>query len=254
VYYKPGWDDIPVKPLDARTELPIVLSSAQAIGNNQSISSDVPIFLHDGQFLADVHSYYRKPNGEYDLEKLAAAMPESSNYSKKCYRDCYDRGPEGNLHHDIAGLFLLGAAFGILKHADITASSQAYDLVNVSVDNSSTAVANNISVNLASDVDGFENCKDRCTNSGDRLSNHVVIADITQFALANVTATTYTHNVSATGYDHMRELTTTTLSPREGDPGYTIDVPTPWVSSTATAVGNNVSINVGRDLTPAPKQ
>jgi hypothetical protein len=52
----------------------------------------------------------------------------------------------------------------------------------------------------------------------------------------------------------MRQLTTATLSPTEGNLGNVIQVPSPWVSSTATAVGNNVSINVGRDLTtPAPR-
>jgi hypothetical protein len=56
-------------------------------------------------------------------------------------------------------------------------------------------------------------------------------------------------NVSANGYDHMRQLTTATLSPVEGNLGNVVQVPTPWVSSVATAVGNNVSINVGRDLT-----
>ena len=45
------WKDIA---LDARYELPIVLSSATAVGNNQSITSDVPVFLHDGQFVANV--------------------------------------------------------------------------------------------------------------------------------------------------------------------------------------------------------
>jgi hypothetical protein len=70
--------------------------------------------------------------------------------------------------------------------------------------------------------------------------------------LANVTATSHVKDVQAEGYKNMRELTTSTLSTKEGEPGYTIDVPTPWVSSVATAVGNNVSINVGRDLTPTP--
>src|SRR5437016_806309 len=54
------FDKIGVKPLDAVTQLPIVLSSATAIGNNQSITSDVPVFLHDGQFVANVR------DGEYD--------------------------------------------------------------------------------------------------------------------------------------------------------------------------------------------
>jgi hypothetical protein len=249
---KEYWDKLEVKPLDARIELPIVLASAQAIGNNQSITSDVPVFLHDGQFLAEVNDHFY--GDYYDYKAIEAALPSSGDYSKYCYRDCYDK-PDGNLHHDIAGLFVLGALIGFLEEAEIEARSTVYDVKNVSVDNSSTAVGNNISVDLASDVDGIEQCKDRCTSHGDRLSNHVVIADITQFGIADVKAYTSTTYVTATGYDHMRKLTTETLSPVEGDLGNTIKVPTPWVSSTATAVGNNVSINVGRDLTtptPAP--
>jgi hypothetical protein len=133
-----------------------------------------------------------------------------------------------------------------LEHANITADATVNYVTNVSVDNSATAVANNISVDLASDVDGGTRCNSGCD---DRLSNHVVIADITQFALANVTATATTKNVTATGYDHMRELTTATLRTRDDNPDTLVHVPTPWISNTATAVGNNVSITVGRDLT-----
>jgi hypothetical protein len=217
-----GWDKVPVKPLDARVELPIILASATAVGNNQSITSDVPVFLHDGQFVAEVKDRYRD---HYSSDSLARSMP-SGGGGGHCYRDC---GPQGNLHTDIAGLFLLGAVAGIFEEAEITAKSTVTDVKNVSVDNSSTAVANNLSVNLASD----------------NPANHVVIADITQFAIANVRAETSTTYVSATGYDHMRQLTTATLSPTDSDPTRVIQVPTPWVSSTATAVGNNASINVG---------
>ena len=194
---------------------------ATAVGNNQSITSDVPVFLHDGQFVAEVKDRYRD---HYSSDSLARSMP--SGGGGHCYRDC---GPDGNLHTDIAGLFLLGAVAGIFEEAEITAKSTVTDVKNVSVDNSSTAVANNLSVNLASD----------------NPANHVVIADITQFAIANVKAETSTTYVSATGYDHMRQLTTATLSPTDGDPTRVIQVPTRWVSSTATAVGNNASITVG---------
>jgi hypothetical protein len=243
VVYKDDWDKIPVQPLDARYELPIIEASATAIGNNQSITSDVPVFLHDGQFLAEINDdfYY----DDKSLDTIYAAMP--SGYDKKyCFRYCE---PEGNLHHDIAGLFVLGALIGFLEEAEITAKSTVYDVKNVSVDNSSLAVANNISVELASDVDGVDKCKDGCTDSGDRLSNHIVIADITQFAIADVKAETSTTYVTATGYDHMRQLTTAELQTVDGYVNQVVKVPTPWISSTATAIGNNVSISVGPDLT-----
>lgn len=271
------------KALDATTQLPIVVSTASAIGNNQSITSDVPIFLHDGQFVADVKEDHRgggncntrsnKCHGQqqpaFNPNALASA---STGGGFDRGRGHYDPGPQGNLHTLIAGLFGLGAVTGELKHANIEATSDVWKVRNVSVDSSATAVANNISVTLASDVDGaggstagLQSGKCQGGNKGHSgggscgsndpsglTSNHVVIADITQFALANVTATSHVSDVKASGYKNMRELTTTTLSTKEGEPGYTIDVPTPWVSSVATAVGNNVSINVGRDLTPTP--
>jgi hypothetical protein len=234
------------KPLDAKTQLPIVLSSASAIGNNQSITSDVPVMLHDGQFVANVkdqrYGCHYGCNDGYDMAAFEASLPMSGGYNGGG-----NYGPEGNLHTSIAGLFTFGAAIGALTKADIEAESFVTHVRNVSVDSSATAVANNMSVSVASDVDGGSSCGYRC---GDRLSNHVLIGDITQFALANVEATSRVTDVKADGYENMRQLTTATLSPTEGNLGNVIQVPTPWVSSVATAVGNNVSINVGRDLRP----
>lgn len=222
-----GWDKIPVKPLNATIELPIILASATAVGNNQSISSDVPVFLHDGQFVAEVKDRYRDV---YTADALSRGMPSGgSGGGGQCGRYCGEAEPEGNFHTDLAVAFLVGAALGVFEEAEITARSTVNDVRNVSVDNSSTAVANNLSVNLESDT----------------ASNHVLIADITQFAIANVTADTRTTNVTATGYDHMRQLTTATMAPSDSNPYQVINVPTPWVSSTATAVGNNASIKVG---------
>lgn len=222
--------------LDAPTQLPIVLSSATAVGNNQSITSDVPVMLHDGQFVANVADGKCLSSCDaVSLAALAAALPSVKNFIGG-----------SNLHTDIAGLFTVGAAVGAFQKSEIDASSTVRNVLNVSVDSSATAVANNLSVELASDVDGGTKCAMFCK---DRLSNHVAIGDITQFALANVTATSSVSNVAALGYKDMRELTTATLTPVEGSLGNVVSVPTPWVSSVASAIGNNVSINVGRDLT-----
>ena len=233
-----GGPSAKVPSLDARVELPIVLSSATAVGNNQSITTDVPVFLHDGQFVANVKDHrYADSTGGFDIAAFSASLPASDA------RGSYDgSASNGNLHTNIAGLFTLGAVLGVLDKADIQAKSLVDNIRNASVDSSATAVANNLSVTVASDVDG---------SGRGSASNHVVIGDITQFALANVSASSKVTDVSASNYDHMRQLTTATLSPTEGNLGNVIQVPSPWVSSTATAVGNNVSINVGRDLTTA---
>jgi hypothetical protein len=207
------FDKIDVKPLDAVTQLPIVLSSATAIGNNQSITSDVPVFLHDGQFVANVRDNYDGEVWNNPSELYGAGWG----------------GGGGNVNTDIAALFTLGAVFGVLTPANIHAESNVYNIQNASVDSSATAVANNISVTLQ-------------TND---VANHILIADITQFALANVTADSDVHGVTATGYSNMRQLTTPTLETVDGQANVLVQVPTPWVSSVATAIGNNTSINVG---------
>jgi hypothetical protein len=221
---------------DATIDLPSVVSAATAVGNNQSITSDVPVFLHDGQFVANTLDNY------YDYDTLKAAMPASLSGGDGGYN-------AGNLHTDLAILFTLASGFGLLTPAEITATSTVYNIKNATVDSSATAVANNLSVTLESDVAGtggdalktsticipsYSNnwCGGGNHDGGDALlSNHVVIADITQFAYANVSAVSNVCDVEINEY--------TNLSPDTEVLGR------PLVNSVATAVGNNVSITVG---------
>ncbi|MBP6013545.1 MAG: hypothetical protein KBA31_15065 [Alphaproteobacteria bacterium] len=202
---------------DAKVELPEIKSAATAVGNNQSITSDVPVFLHDGQFVANT----RFNDGGWDYASLAGAVDARMGGGGDWNTDCNECG---NFHTDLAVLFTLASAFGLLAPSEISATSEVGYILNASVDSTATAVANNISVNLESNVDGGTSCHTGCS---DRLSNHLVIADITQFAYANVSALS---DVSGVIVDNYRNL---------GDIGG------PLVNSVATAVGNNVSINVG---------
>lgn len=201
---------------DATVELPEVVSTATAVGNNQSITADVPVFLHDGQFVANT----RYNDDRWDYASLAGAVDARMGGGGNG-NDCNDCG---NLHTDLAALFTLGAAIGFLTPADIGATSYVGGILNASVDSAATAVANNLSVRLESDVDGGTNCNTGCY---DRLSNHLVIADITQFAYANVSAVSEVGGVVVNNYNSLGEIDRA------------------LVSSVATAVGNNVSINVG---------
>ncbi|MFM9864665.1 MAG: hypothetical protein ACKVRO_13765 [Micropepsaceae bacterium] len=218
--YIPVWVD----PSEyAPTELPIVRSIATAVGNNQSITSDVPVYLHDGQFVANTWF-------NYDYDALRTAV--DSRMGGGGYG-----GPQhenGNFHTDLAVYFTLGAAFGVLQAADIHAYSNVTDILNASVESSATAVANNLSVDLESDVDGS------CTSGCYGKSNHIVIADITQFAYANVSAVSNVSWVVADNYTGLRTITSPDGVAATPDPVV------PLVSSIATAVGNNVSISVGR--------
>jgi hypothetical protein len=196
--------------LNAITELPEVNSDAVAIANLQSITSDVPVYLHDGQFVANDASATYAAN--YD--KFADLLTKAG---------CVNCGADsGNLHTDLAKAFLYGAVYDVL------------DPATISVDSTATAIGNITQVTLESDVNNVDtNCTDKC----DPYSNHIVIADLTQFAYANISATSTVSNVEVDSYTNMRKITNA-----DGDV-------VPWVNSVATAIGNAVVINVGK-VTP----
>ncbi len=104
------------------------------------------------------------------------------------------------------GLDVLGWS---VTPATVSATSTVYDILNASVDSSATAVGNNLAVAIEAE-------------GPDRL----LMADVTQISVANVTATSTVYDVSLNNYINLGELDR------------------PIVSSVATAVGNNKSISV----------
>jgi len=184
--------------LDARTELPTVDSAATAVGNNQSITSDVATLLHDGQFLFDTQG----PDAEYGIEDVVGGLTAVGLGSQF----------DGNTNTAFAvGATVLGIT-GTIEKAQVNSISAVSDIINARVDSSATSVGNNISVDV--NPDG--------TPNGDS----VLIADMTQFALADISASSGVHGVTVSNYTNLAAVN-------------------PLVSSAATAVGNNVSINVG---------
>jgi hypothetical protein len=209
---------------DATTELPKVINSATSIANLQSITSDVPVFLHDAQFVADVAE---RDNHRYGYDKFAYLLDRAGSGTG------YGQYAEsGNLHTDLAKAFIYGAVYGYLSPAEIEAKANTALIVNASVDNTATAAANIASVTLESAVDGSKlnngydarTCHTYC--DVDRLSNHVVIADYTQFAYANVVAEANTLGVIVNNYDSLGKIDA-------------------LVNNAATALGNVVQIQVG---------
>ena len=183
--------DVPFTPEGAQdaADLPSILSDATAVGNNQQIASDVSLELHDGQFL------YGGYNPEYQGQPLM-----SINTS----------GVSGNVNTNAAAWLTFASALGGLEPASITASSDVSSILNASVDSTATAVGNNTDIALTA------------TTPADAL----MIGDLTQYAYADVSATSSVNCVSVNGYANMSAL--------DG----------PLVSSRATAVGNNMSIKV----------
>ncbi|MBL9097122.1 MAG: hypothetical protein JNK07_09365 [Alphaproteobacteria bacterium] len=220
--YIPVWRD----PSEyAPTELGAVKSVATAVGNNQSITSDVPVYLHDGQFVANTNENGSEWDDRFGKEDLLAVLGAGLAYNSLA---------DANLHTALGVAFSVAAAGGLLEPASINAKSEVYNIHNLSVESSATAVGNNISVDLESDKDG--SCGTGCSN----VSNHIVIADITQFAYANLSAVSTVNGVHLDNYTGLRTIT----SPDDNLASF--DPPVPVVSSVATAVGNNVSISVGK--------
>lgn len=219
---------------DAKVDLAWVNSAATAVGNNQSIQSSVPVFLHDGQFLANTNE-----NGEgyeYYGDDLLTLILAGVAFA----------GHDDNLHTGLALAMTVASAGGLLDPAQISAYSDVYAITNARVDSVATAIGNNMSVNLESNVDGLGQYAPKTTCYGyhcsttERLSNQVLIADITQFAYANVDAQSWVSGVSLNEYKGLGEL-------KDVDGNLV-----PTINSVATAVGNNVSITVGPVPVPAP--
>lgn len=111
--------------------------------------------------------------------------------------------------------------------AEITATSLVFDITNASVDSSATAVGNNINIDMSEATDASSGGGGFWFDS----SNAVLIADITQIDFADVTATSVVAGV------HIDGNSLSVATDADG-------VAVPIVSSVATAVGNNVNINV----------
>jgi hypothetical protein len=207
--------------LDA-VDLPSVENAATAVANNQDIYSNVPVYLHDAQIAAgDINALdgeFGGPDGGPDALAFflgAVALTE------------VDDELEGlNAHTDIAALTILGAATGFVESADITANAYVSDILNATVDNSATAVTNNMSVTL----------------EALQPNDAVMIADITQVGIADVTANAELNSCDGECGDPAVEINNYAniggagLGPL-GDVG-------PIVSNAATAVGNNLNITV----------
>jgi hypothetical protein len=188
-------------------DLPKIENTATAVGNNQSITSNVPIYLHDGQFVAG------------DLGFDCASDWERCRYL------LWEGGDYGNTHLDLAGLLFLGGVLGVVQKAEIKADAHVSNILNAYVENSATAVANNASFTIEPYA------------TTPYTDNHVLIADLTQFSYANVTANARVERVALNGYEDLGGACFGGGCP-DGEL-------VPIISNTATAVGNNLSISVG---------
>jgi hypothetical protein len=188
---------VPLDSLDATIELPEVLSTATAVGNNLSITGDTSVQLHQGQFTFG--------DGNVSFDDLGDIVAVLATYGVAA--GLAGEGVNSNLVG--AGTLGTAAILGILEKAEISADSTVNNILNASVDSAATAVGNNLSVTIEAEGD-------------DRL----LIGDAVQFSYANIAAMSDVSQGSVNNYTNLGMLDR------------------PLVSSVATAVGNNLSINV----------
>lgn len=214
---------------DATKELPKVESVATAVGNLISIESDVAVQEHSIQVVADTNCNH-VDEGETGSERGCNPDFGNAQFDLDADLDVNDRFlnvDSGNNFHDVALLTTMAAGAGLLKKADITAVSTVDDILNASVESSATAIGNMKSINVETVTP----------------ENGLVIADITQVSVADVSAySTVGGNpllaqpallsegyyggggINLVNYNHLGGLTI--------------------AKSTATAIGNVVNIGV----------
>jgi hypothetical protein len=228
---------------DAKLELPVVTSSAVAVGNSISIETDTVVQEHSLQIVADTacsghENEVRDSRGcRTDFNDADFKLDAQFNVN-----DQPVNVDSGNYMHDVALLTTLSAGAGLLKKADISATSNVSDILNASVDSSATAIGNIKSISIDTTLP----------------SNGLVIGDISQVSIADVSA------YSTVG-GHSGPPVLTALDcvsdcgggyPNSGGiniVNYTGLGGIAIATSTATAIGNAVNIKVNSGQTPLPK-
>jgi len=193
---------IPIGERDA-IDLPKVASVATAVGNNQNIESSVSLELHDAQYLFGGIGEAGSVDGEL------AGLFESDG--------------TGNTHTSALSSLVLAASLGTITPASVSADSTVSSILNASVDSQATAMGNNMSIDLAafSPDDAF------------------MIADVSQFSYANISATSFVDDVTVDGYSGFGAAG---MGPCGGC--LEDEAQIPLINSNATAIGNNFSIKV----------
>lgn len=207
------------KVVDALKELPYVVDEATAIGNLVSINSDVMVQEHSGQFLFDTVKSRPDCKSEFcEPGPVRKVNFEDADFDLDADLNLNDI--EKDLHtnnhfHDLALLFGLSAGAGLIDQAEISSKSEVYGIYQATASSSATSFGNLKSINVD-------------TNNP---ANGVVLADVTQLSVANVSARASARDIYIENFTNLGKLDRAIAS------------------STATAIGNtlNISVNSGQN-------
>lgn len=202
---------------NALNELPKVEAVSTAVGNLISIESDTAVQEQSLQVLFDdVDPRGRRGEGN----QSARVDFDDADFDLDADLNLQDAEPtldSGNYNHDVALLLGLAAGAGLIEQADIRAESDAYSIYNAQVLSSATAIGNIKSIDVETA----------------RWDNGLVVADITQLSVANVSADAKAKDIHLVNYNNLGKLDD------------------PIAAATATAIGNavNIKVNSGQGST-----
>jgi hypothetical protein len=239
---------------DAKKELPVVTSDAVAVGNSISIETDTAVQEHSLQVVADTTCGGHRGDGNMiEVRDGRGCRTDFNDAAFKLDAGFYVNGNpvevdtnvrdgdagQGNYFHDVALLTTLSAGAGLLKKADISATSTVSDILNASVEGSATAIGNIKSISVDTGVD----------------QNGLVIGDISQVSVADVSA----YSTVGGGYAIPVLASSVECIDCGGYPNagginiinYTGLGGKNIAASTATAIGNAVNIKVNSGQGPA---
>jgi len=212
---------------DAVAELPKVASIATAAGNIISIETDTPVQEHSLQVVfddVDRHCGGRGGDGPVAVQQEGGRGCGHVNFEDADFdldadlslQDAKPNLDSGNYNHDVALLLGLAAGAGLIEQADISATSSVDTIFNAQVDSTASAFGNLKSIDVATG----------------RWDNGLVMGDISQLSVANVSADATATNIHLVNYNNLGGLTD------------------PIAKATATAVGNVVNIKVNSSQGP----
>jgi hypothetical protein len=185
--------------LDARYDLGRLEGNATAAANLASINSDVMTTFHDGQIAFG--SFGRADTPEVSLAPTSTSLSLS--------------GSENRNFDALVGATLAGL-FGVIQPGTVSAYATATDVTDAQIALNATAAGNLHTVTngpaypataltLAS---GDETVKkpERHSYAPAILSDSIVIGDLNQFSLMNVSATADGSGLTVTGYNNLGKL------------------------------------------------
>ena len=206
-------------------ELPKVASVATAAGNIVSIETDTAVQEHSLQVVFDDVDKRcgRRGGGESQVRNSRGGCGvnfEHAPFDLDADLNLQNNLPDldtDNYNHDVALLLGLAAGAGLIEQADISASSSVNHIFNAQVDSTASAFGNlkSIDVSTAANMNGL------------------VMADITQLSVANVSASATANDIHLVNYNNFGNLTD------------------PIAKATATAIGNVVNIKVNSGQGPS---